>query len=232
MGMYDQIICRADLPDRPEAFKSLDHRFQTKDFACQMNLFEITDDGRLKQTEDMFGAIEHEFFDHTGELNFGSSNWSACAYGITFTRSGEDHEDVDYRAIFVKGKLTEVIQTQYKREPALSREIYASLDAKFEADAPQINLTPPKIGDEMFLQYGGSIKGFSVKLLAQTKKKWAFSDENDGIETIHPEFFGHLLFHSKEDSEAYNNFGKDMNEQKAEYCQQLLQAKNAEKETP
>lgn len=47
MGMYDDIICRYPLPTTPPSWATPDHRYQTKDLECRMDLYEIRDDGTL-----------------------------------------------------------------------------------------------------------------------------------------------------------------------------------------
>ena len=47
MGMFDDVKCKRTMPDGFEG-----EWFQSKDLSCELNTFEITDDGRFVQTGD------------------------------------------------------------------------------------------------------------------------------------------------------------------------------------
>lgn len=47
MGMYDHIICRYPLPTAPPSWATPDQQYQSKSLGCQMDLYEIRDDGTL-----------------------------------------------------------------------------------------------------------------------------------------------------------------------------------------
>jgi hypothetical protein len=47
MGMFDYIICRYPLPGKPPSFIDADHQFQTKDFDCYLDLYIVSETGKL-----------------------------------------------------------------------------------------------------------------------------------------------------------------------------------------
>lgn len=230
MGMYDYIICKRPLPGTAPAWLKPDTQFQTKDISCLMETYEIIEDGRLKQTGGMFGDVEHQFLtDFTDTIDFYDSNWCSLAYGATFTSNGEDSESVEYRATFVNGVLTDLIQTEYERKPALSRQTYQELDSKFTDTKPEINLTTPKIGDELWVLWGGnSTPGYPAKVVAKTELEIAAITTQYGkekLEVLWIPSLGNTLFHSQQDAEAQRGFEKGIDQQKREYVQQLLSEK-------
>jgi len=102
MGMFDWVICEAELPDEFVVKDDIygDGTFQTKDFDNFMDTLKITKDGRLEifisaWKDEGFG----EYHDRHGKLFTGSFN---------FYTSDEDkwHE---YTAYFVNGKLREIL---------------------------------------------------------------------------------------------------------------------------
>ena len=95
MGMFDDIKCKRVMPDGFEG-----EWFQSKDLSCDLNTFEITDDGHLVQTgecpieggkQDLPTPKESDFH---GWLNF-----------YTHDKSGKWRE---YNAKFTDGRLVKI----------------------------------------------------------------------------------------------------------------------------
>lgn len=231
MGMFDEIICQYPLPSVPPSWATPDQRYQSKSLDCQMAVYEIGEDGKLRQCQG--GAFEHEFdatpISFAGALEFYHSNWCTAAYGLVFTPDGADLEDVTYQATFVDGTVKEIVETERKRTPSLSREVYHSLHGMFQEDKPVINETEPEVGVEMYVLWGSIdrdlSRGYPVRLIAKTSRDWVFTTKNDEAETIDPHQLGNILFHSKTDADAQRTWEHQLWDRKTEYCQSLIQAK-------
>lgn len=109
MGMFDYIRCDYPLPgNHPPNVADID--FQTKDTHAQyLEHYQISAQGQLLHE----GVAE----DFTGEIVFYHSN--VVAYGPeTYTRDGEDAIWLEYRAIFIRGKVTHIQLVCYESKPA------------------------------------------------------------------------------------------------------------------
>lgn len=113
MGLFDDVECHYPLPTEPPEFiKSGERRFQTKDLPDPyLRKAVITEDGRLE-------VDGEEWSDFHGDLEFYTSNWVSIKGGEVFTRDGEDLESVTYVARFTEGKVSKIIETERRREPA------------------------------------------------------------------------------------------------------------------
>ena len=98
MGMFDELRCHVALPDEEgEALRSAGHTYQTKDLDCQLDLHEITAEGRLVRLEWNYAEkLWHSPVDlnYHGMLNF---------YTLTM-----DKRWFEYDAKFTDGKVTEI----------------------------------------------------------------------------------------------------------------------------
>lgn len=231
MGMYDYVVCRYPLPTAPPSWATDDQQYQSKSLDCRMAVYEIGEDGRLRQCE--AGAFESKFDDAPipfhGVLEFYHSNWCAAAYGMVFTPDGADHESVTYEATLVDGLVEGIVETERTREPSLSREIYQQLDAMFQGDKPVIDESEPEIGADMYVLWGSInrdlSRGYPAKLIAKTSRDWAFVGRNDKIETIDPHQLGNCLFHTKADAEAQRTWEHQLWDRKTEHCKELIAQK-------
>lgn len=101
MGMFDDVICEASLPD-----EYLGKNFQTKDLDCIMAKLKITEDGRLLRC---LSWRDENWID----LDFhGILNFYTMDTGMYVNRRGW-HE---YNAKFTDGQLVEI--TPVSKEPA------------------------------------------------------------------------------------------------------------------
>jgi hypothetical protein len=221
MGMFDYIICRAELPGTPPAFVLHEgHQFQSKDLDCVMGVYEITEDGKLRQVGGFFGEGIDETVEGTFSLYFYDSSLRASYGDYSFTAAGEDWESVGYVAEFVEGEMKSLIETERERGRALPIAVMHEYQ-RVEPDL-QIDLSEPSVGAKMFLQWGGQAEGYPVTLALKTERKWAVTTEEGDIETLHPSDFGRLLFHSREDSERTRVAFEDRRKREFEYYESLL----------
>lgn len=161
----------------------------------------------------------------SGTVEFYDGNTCTSAYGHGFTPTGEDREWIAYEAVFLNGALKEIQETERKREPTLSVEIYQQLNGMFEEDEPVIDMSEPEVGAEMYVLWGSidrNKEGYPVKLIAKTSRDWAFVDGDDSIEKIDPHQLGNCLFHSEVDAKAQRSWKYRAWDRKSEYCQRLL----------
>jgi hypothetical protein len=164
-----------------------------------------------------------------GVIEFYDSNWCASAYGMTFTPDGADHERVTYEVTFVDGVVTKIVETERSCEPSLSSDTYHQLDAMFQEDKPEIDLSEPEVGTEMYVLWGSIDRdkdGYPAKLTAKARRDWAFTVKNDKIETIDPSQLGNCLFHSEADAKAQRTWKHQVWDRKAEYCKELLRLRH------
>lgn len=95
MGMFDNVKCERVMPD---GFDGRGRIFQTKDFDCDLDTLEITEDGRLMLHP--YAAWGEEQSDAPEELDF--HGW------FNFYGYGEDRVWHEYRAKFTDGRLVEI----------------------------------------------------------------------------------------------------------------------------
>ena len=92
MGLFDELRCKYPLPDGYEEYQ--DEVFQFKMFDPYMNLYEITNEGKLKQLSDWVYATPPEInkvIDYHGD--------------IVFYCSDKNNKLVNFKARFTDGKL-------------------------------------------------------------------------------------------------------------------------------
>ena len=125
MGMFDYIVCAYPLPGKAASYVDNQHLFQTKDLDCYLDTYLIDEKGNLliaKMGIDGETEWQDKKFDpvndFTGTIDFYTSNIRASGPGV-YTAKGEDVETVGYEANFKNGKLIDIVQTEYSRQPAL-----------------------------------------------------------------------------------------------------------------
>ena len=154
MGLFDYVYVEyRPLPGTSPEWLTLGSEFQTKDFDDPfMNHYIISEDGRLLFQDYTYGTDESHPLGISGKLNelvelgyhgmltFYGSNWAGFGYGRTYTPNGEDLEQVEYKAKFTDGRLVDITQTLYKREPAFPvsqrNSDWAEARAKEKRDKP------------------------------------------------------------------------------------------------
>ena len=112
MGMFDYVVCRAELPTEVE-FDPNDWdagAFQTKAFHNLMETYEITLEGRLRILED---GIAYELHQRDGSLYSGEFN---------FYTSGKGGRWYEFIAKFKDGQLQEIVDDSARMEEALKQK--------------------------------------------------------------------------------------------------------------
>lgn len=191
MGMFDDIRCEYPLPGNPPKW-AVD--FQTKDLECMLMQYTITVDGRLRE-----GTEGNYLEDFTGTVNFYTSNVVASGPGA-YTRNGEDAEQVEYCAVFVRGKLIEIIEVSHTQEPAIKREpIQYTAITHSERKERDERENESLIGRTMCLWWGGGGDGYLVKVIAENAKEWLVQAADGTFEQVGRYQRDNCFFDSYED---------------------------------
>lgn len=119
MGMFDDIVCKYPLP-LPENTKGYTpHGFQTKDFDCALDLYEIREDGTLwlKQRESEFvkgNPDAKSLFDRIGHIKEVRSWWEHVKLTQTIRMYDYHHTDgpydynVEFEVVFIDGIIDKI----------------------------------------------------------------------------------------------------------------------------
>jgi len=216
MGMFDQIICNYPLPGKAPAFIEPDHIFQTKDLDNFMDTYIISEDGLLKKTHNEHMKYEYEDEDededesntntanenedYTGSISFYTSNICAMGSG-TYTRNGEDYESVTYKAVFINGKVTSIVESERDIGPAFSSskmKIDMGIE-KTDEDLDKIEEGQDVIGKRLYILWGGTDTGYYANVVAETDKDMCIkSEETEKLEIMSKSYVGHIAWLSKE----------------------------------
>jgi hypothetical protein len=138
--MFDNVVCRAELPGKPPAFIGPGHVFQTKQFDCELFGYEITEDGRLvctSRTGDRWKSVEYnppEAIDFHGDMCFYTGHTADCG-GYDF---------VEYVARFTEGRLTrirEVSRTRTTEGKIVALPVDGSREVRPPWDMPKVDIT-------------------------------------------------------------------------------------------
>ena len=115
MGMFDYLKINVDkLPITQEEKERYAHefQFQTKDFDCYLNLYEITNDGNIiyrKYTDEYLGETK-ELFAYTGIPNDNNGEWVILKdyHGFVSFYDSVDNIWFQFEAKFTDGKLQDI----------------------------------------------------------------------------------------------------------------------------
>ena len=179
MGMYDEIICEMQLPNNPPSFaKMADHRFQTKDLECMLNLYKISKDGHPLE---LIPHLTPEIVAKPKNFNFHTSNIVGSGPGI-YTANGEDAESIEYAVIFNGDKVSAIREVERSLEPALPRSAqgitFPNL-TKEEIAEMRSREAEPLIGKTLYVLWGGQEKGYPVKVIAENEDEICVILESD-----------------------------------------------------
>lgn len=209
MGMFDDIRCDRPLPgDPPEFVRAPGHRFQTNDLDERLAVYVITEDGRLIQED---GSP----VDHHGAVDFHSGNVVQSG-PATYTAKGEDAEWVEYRATFVGGLLTDLVQTERSRNRAWPVSRAAEFDrVEQEAmEAVECHLIDFRegsyLGGSYYLLWGGlePEKGEVVRVVAESGRQLVLAKDDETFEAMPRPLASNLLFVSMEVAEEFRGARK------------------------
>lgn len=100
MGMFDDVICEAPLPDGYEG------RFQSKDFDCELATYKITADGRLLRREYEWKNSP----DAPLGIRRVERGWTEVLFHgvLNFYDYADDKSWREYNAKFTDGRLVEI----------------------------------------------------------------------------------------------------------------------------
>ncbi len=220
MGMFDELVCKMELPGQKPDFVQDGHLFQTKDLDCDMDVFRIDESGVLD--------YEPPF---TGELEFYASNIVGAGCGFQYTKDGEDAESVTYVATVRDGLVISIQQTCYKRSVALSSAEYREVENSYpEVPDTHIDGTKPLVGCTLFVQYGGGVPGYCGKVVYQNPFGLVLETaESDATHRpyleVHDIGMCHLLFESKEVSAAHDKALEESRNWKRQELERRMAAK-------
>jgi hypothetical protein len=172
MGMFDEIRCEYPLPgDAPADAADLD--FQTKDLDCLLEKYTITKDGVLQGKEHF-----------TGSINFYTNNIVAGP-GI-YTADGEDAHHLEYLAVFVDGKISEITEIENRKEPALKyRSMPSEMPTREEIERKKQRQAESLIGRKMCIWWGGDFRDpYMATVVAENPKELVFQKEDGGFEIV------------------------------------------------
>jgi hypothetical protein len=211
MGMYDDLQCHYPLPGtQPEFVKE----FQTKSLDCLLDVITITKDGRLE-----------EYPDFTGMVQFYGCNIVAAGPSGTYTEYGEDIESVTYLATFVDGKLTNIEQTHYEREPALSIKEMPTwkIRKKFNSELQENNSL---IGQKLFVADPFVVgKGYLAEVVYETEKQLCVKDDKGNLILFYRWQVGNILFKNADEAKANSEFQKQQIQEEVEDYKKKLSEK-------
>ena len=125
MGMYDDIVCKYPLPLPEDTKGYTPHSFQTKDFDCALDLYEIREDGTLWLRE-----VEREYIEgnpngktHSERMfkvNEIRSWWNQLKTTQTIRLYDYQHTDgeydysIEFSVTFIEGILNKIDLVEFK----------------------------------------------------------------------------------------------------------------------
>lgn len=199
MGLFDYVTCEYPLPEGHPEWMTC---FQTKDLGCDMSTYIIGADGRIPGLPDF-----------TGTIDFYGSNITGSGPGL-YTANGDDARSIKYRAVFVDGKLIELVKTSDETEPAVKREpaIYARPTAEEKA-ARNARESESLLGKDIFVQFGGGSPGFLAKVVAENSRR-IVAEQIEGnargeFTVLHRSDRDSLFFDSERDAIAHRAARKE-----------------------
>lgn len=206
--MFDWVHCDYPLPGEPLEFVK---EFQTKNLECWMQDVTIDADGNL---------VGRSYFN--GLIEFYGSNIVAAGPAGRYTRNGEDSESVTFEATFNEGKLTEIKQVAYEREPALaSSEMMHPHKMRLGSELYE---NDSFTGKKLFVLWGGreADEGYYVEIVYETDKQLCVKKENGRLELMERFQIGNLIFKDKEEARADREHMKvEIEKEKEEYQRKI-----------
>ena len=198
MGLYDYILCEYPLPGEPPEI-AIRAFFQTKDLACCMHNYTITAEGLLREDD---GEDDRSTF--TGTINFYTSNVTAQGPGI-YTATGEDAVYVEYQALFIDGKVSEIKLVDLSRQRAARSDIHKPrpLPTKEEVVAMEARRGERLTGKTIYVRWGGQAEGYPAEVIAENDKDLVCQKKSGEFEII-PRFQrDNIFFDCQEDASKH-----------------------------
>lgn len=200
MGMFDYLRCEYPLPGTQLEFIE---EFQTKDFGRTLSVISIDSDGNLDRN-------------YTGQVNFYGSNTVASNHAGVYTTNGEDSEWAEYKATFIDGKLTNIKQISYERQPALS---VSEMKERQRLES-ELNRDDSFVGKKIFQLWGQQSlsEGQYVDVIAESPRELCIRKSDGSLELTQRFGIGSILFKDKDEAQRIRDFDEnEMQKEKLEY---------------
>ncbi len=196
MGLFDYVRCEYPLPGNPPIAPT--DGFQTKDLACIMTCYTITNDGRLVNEDGL-----DDRGDFTGTIRLAWSNVVAVGPGV-YTANGEDAVSLEYQAVFVHGRLDELKEVSVKTEPAAKSQSRTERALTPEQTKEmELRRAESLVGRTMYLWWGGKDDGYLVKVVVENRLFWVAEGPDERFEIIRRTDRDRILFDSRNDGVLY-----------------------------
>jgi len=127
MGLFDEIIFNYPLSPEDEAYVKKGTIFQTKDLENSLDVYILTEDGRLTNEDGKDLNYHGDLNIYTSNIVGGSPNPDG-GYD-RYTENGEDAKSFDYVIRFTEGKLSRFISKTARTEPAKSMSQFPISDS-------------------------------------------------------------------------------------------------------
>jgi hypothetical protein len=204
MGMFDYVRCHYAVPGDPhEDIKSL--VFQTKDLSCEMAEYTITDDGRLVQTGGGFldsrSSMKEAVDDFSGDLSIYTNNIRGSGPGL-YTEHGEPAHSLEYKFLFVDGRVQSVKEVENKYQPAAPIAMMRVRESGIPEETQRIlrRRAESLVGRDMYLLWGGQDTGYPVKVVAENARQLVVENPDGLFEKLDRGDRDHLLWDTESDA--------------------------------
>lgn len=200
MGLFDYVRCEYPLPGNPPEC-ARDAHFQTKDLTCYMEQYTITAEGRLIHES---GTEDHSKF--TGHVDLYWNNIVASGPGI-YTANGEDAHCLEYRVVFVDGRVSSVEVLQDEKQPAAKRKprVWPTPTPEEIAEREK-RLSESLVGRTICVWWGGNTsKPYDAKVVAENERSIVAKSKERGFEVIDRHQRDNCFFDSLEDGQRHND---------------------------
>lgn len=195
MGLFDYVRCEYPLPGNPPMAPT---RFQTKDLACIMTCYTITNKGHLVNEDGLDDRT-----DFTGTIRLAWSNVVAVGPGV-YTADGEDAVSLEYQAVFVHGRLDELKEVSVQTEPAAkSQPLTKRALTPEQTKEMELRRAESLVGRTMYLWWGGKDECYPVKVVAENSLFWVAERPDKCFEIIRRMDRDRILFDSRNDGVLY-----------------------------
>jgi hypothetical protein len=202
-----------------------------------MDTYRISKEGYLfLKRWDEQGEIPERHELYTGTIEFYGSNVVASGPG-RYTRNGEDAEDVEYKAIFVEGRLTSVSQTQYSIQPSttLPKRLLPTLLTQEERSEIKAREAESLVGKTIYVLWGGQEDGYYTTVIAEDDRELVCQAKEErksswGVKLSNFEIMGRFnrdttFFDTKEEAFAHRKERSDLWESEKQEYERIIAEK-------
>ena len=131
----------------------------------------------------------------------------AAAGPALYTSKGEDYESVEYKAIFVNGKIASINQVSYETKPAWPIKKLRLFEPRSEEDkaAEKARENESLIGKKVYVLYGGQEKGYYSTVVAENTKQWCLQKDDGEFELMYRSQRDNLVFDTEDEALSHKN---------------------------